>query len=254
MSNADEDAADDDGAEDDRGIGPQNGAGAGDPDAALSLTSDAEAADSRWLHAPPPEAIHDLAHACVGFVERAVGVKLDFLPETLPLLDHYLAGARAVLRHRPGGGAAGSGVGPESMELIAQTAGAYLGEVIRRRYASWWRLDSAVSRPAVEGASLDEHRLEFHRLQLVVHPVSLVLEALTVDAGRSASLSGFDLDPEDAEAAMRRLEDLPPVEVEEFVSPSTRLEVLDIVVDAVRVKHAAAGYPALELEPGDYVH
>jgi hypothetical protein len=237
--------------------GPQNGA-ADASQLAQSLAAGVEAAENRWLSAPPPEPIADLAHACIGFVERAVGVKLDFLPETLPLLDHYLAGARNVLRHpraHPGAGPPAPAISyPEGLELIALTAGAYLGEVIRRRYASWWRLGSVISGPSGDAAAPQEHRLEFHRLQLVVYPVSLVIEALTIDAGRSASLAGFDLDPEDAEAATRRLEDLPPVDVEEFVSPSTRLEVLDIVVDAVRTQHAAAGHPALELEPGDYVH
>lgn len=194
----------------------------------------------RLLTAPPPDAIAELADACIRFVERAVGVKLDFTPETLPLLDHYLAGARDVLRGRT------KGAPIESMELVGQAAGAYFGEVIRRRYASWWRLGAS---------SGDEHQLEFHRLHLVIHPVVLVNDALTLDTQRPASdLSGFDLDPEDVEPAALRLAELPPVDHEEFVRPSTRLEVLDIVVDAARTDHAAGGADPLELEPNDYVH
>jgi hypothetical protein len=43
------------------------------------------------------------------------------------------------------------------------------------------------------------------------------------------------------------------VTLEEYVSPSTRLEVLDIVVDAVRAFHMAEGLPVQELEPDDYL-
>ncbi|NUP08660.1 MAG: hypothetical protein HOW73_21640 [Polyangiaceae bacterium] len=210
---------------------------AGIQDAAVE---DQEPLEARFLRAPPPDSIADLAHACVRFVERAVGVKLDFTPETLPLLDHYLAGARDVF-------AAGDKTKTgESFDLVAQAAGAYFGEVVRRRYASWWRLGAG---------SGDEHRLEFHRLHLVIHPVLLVSEALLLDRDKTASdFAGFDLDASDVEAAARRLSELPPVDIEEFVRPTTRLEALDIIVDAVRADHAIDGADPLALEPNDYVH
>src|SRR5687768_13502479 len=47
--------------------------------------------------APPPAVIAELSAACVRFVQAAVGVSLDFRPETLPLLDHYLASRRSEL-------------------------------------------------------------------------------------------------------------------------------------------------------------
>lgn len=205
----------------------------------ISGSESTEAREAELLAAPPPDSITDLAHACVRFVERAVGVKLDFTVETLPLLDHYLAGARSVLEQRE---AIARG---EPLELVAQAAGAYLGEVIRRRHASWWRL----------GAGGDDHRLELHRVHLVIHPVVLVNEALSPDLDRTAQdLAGFDLDDADLEAAARRLAELPDVDLEEFVRPSTRLEVLDIIVDAVRADHASDGADPLALEPRDYVH
>jgi hypothetical protein len=191
------------------------------------------------LAAPPPAAVLDLAEACIRFVERAVGVKLDFTVETLPLLDHYVAGARDVLSGR-----ATAEPGAEPLDLVAQAAGAYLGEVMRRRYPSWWRVGS-------EGV---DHRLEFHRLYLVVQPIALIHEALALDAEKGVhELGGLDMDEEDKEAAMARLGELPEVPFEEFVAPSTRVEVLDIVIDAVRVLHTQAGRP-LALEPSDYVH
>jgi hypothetical protein len=212
-----------------------NGASSGDmPE--ISALDEKELA---LLAAPPPAAVLDLAEACVRFVERAVGVKLDFTVETLPLLDHYVAGARDVLSGR-----ATPDPGAENVDLVAQAAGAYLGEVIRRRYPCWWR---------VGGEGVD-HRLEFYRLYLVVQPITLIHEALVLDAEKGVQeLGGLDMDEEDKEAATLRLAELPEVPFEEFVAPSTRVEVLDIVIDAVRVLHAQAGRP-LSLEPSDYVH
>lgn len=200
------------------------------------------AAEAALLAASPPAAIAELAEACVRYVERAIGVTLDYTLETLPLLDHYLEGARDTLRDKKKGK---TDTESPTLSILAQTAGAYFGEVIRRRHASWWRLD----------AEPEEHRLEFHHVFLVVKPVTLMLDALTLDpTGKApAGLSGFDLDEEDRGAAAVRLAELPPVPLEEYVSPSTRLEVLDIVVDAVRAYHMSQGIPVQELEPGDYL-
>src|SRR5262249_12854897 len=73
---------------------------------------------------PPPGAIHDLAERAVEFVRRALGIVLDYTPETLPLLDHYL---RAVPRAQG-----------ETVALIAAAAGAYFGEVARRALDGEW--------------------------------------------------------------------------------------------------------------------
>src|SRR5512135_3250899 len=73
---------------------------------------------------PPPGAIHDLAERAVEFVRNAVGIVLDYTPETLPLLDHYLAG---VPRDQP-----------ETVALIAAAAGGYFGEVVRRALGGAW--------------------------------------------------------------------------------------------------------------------
>lgn len=195
--------------------------------------------EAQLLAAPPPAPIEDLAHACVRFVERAVGVKLDFTADTLPLLDHYLLGARRVTDQ------AEEAAQQEAQELVAQAAGAYFGEVVRRRYASWWRL----------GASADDHRLELHRVELVLYPVAMMKDALELaDEPDALALTGFELDEADRDAAMRRLDEFPDVSAEDFVRPSTRLEVLDVVVDAARTRQSAGGAPPLELEREDYVH
>src|SRR5688572_23563251 len=40
--------------------------------------------------APPPEPIRELCDACIAYVTRALAVELDYTPDTLPILDHYL--------------------------------------------------------------------------------------------------------------------------------------------------------------------
>jgi hypothetical protein len=188
------------------------------------------------LAAPPPEPIAELAAACVRFVHGALGVELDFTAETLPLLDHYLEVARAALRDKPDTRQA-------TVDLVVPAASAYLGEVMRRRHPSWWRI----------GVAPSEHRLEFHHVWLTVHPAVLVEGALSADEEESLlGLAGFDLDADDLEAATARLSELPPVRFEEYVAPSTRVEVLDVLIDAVSAHHLASGRPQHELEPADY--
>src|SRR5687768_14075470 len=73
---------------------------------------------------PPPGAVHDLAERAVDYVRRSLGLVLDYSPETLPLLDHYLA---AVPDDKI-----------EAVALCAATAGAYFGEVARRTLGGEW--------------------------------------------------------------------------------------------------------------------
>jgi hypothetical protein len=182
-------------------------------------------------------AITDLAQACVAFVERALGVKLDYTPETLPLLDHYLDMTRQTARDKP-----------EAVEVVVGASAAYLGEVIRRRYTSWWRLEADAA-PA---------RIEFRDLFLSFSPADMIRDAILATSeaasglGLTLDLASFELDDTDREAVLARLAELPAVSVEEYYAPSTRVEVLDIIIDAVRSHRLAAGDPELTLEPDDY--
>lgn len=180
-----------------------------------------------------PTAIVDLCAACVKFVERAVGVRLDYTPETLPVLDHYLAEARAAAVARP-----------ETGPLLAQAAGAYLGEVVRRRHAAWWR---------TEGDDPTFWRVELESVYLAFCPVLLIQDALSLPDAEGEGESRLELTEEDREAVAARLAELPQVEVEEYFAPSTRLEVIDIAVEAIRARKMAAGEHAdAALGPSDY--
>lgn len=73
---------------------------------------------------PVPARVREYADQAVAYVRRAVGVALEYDSDTLPLLDHYL---RQVM-----------GTQPETLQLVIATAGAYFGEVVRRRLGGRW--------------------------------------------------------------------------------------------------------------------
>ena len=180
--------------------------------------------------APAPPAIQELADACVRFVERAVGVKLDYTAETLPLLDHYLASARGAALERP-----------ETIAVIVQTAGAYFGEVIRRRHASFWR---------TENVDPSDYRIELEQVYLAVTPAELARQALL--GGELEEDAMLELEDDDREAVAARLAELPEVTEQEFYAPSTRLEVLDIAVEAIQARRLADDEPERHFGPEDY--
>lgn len=175
--------------------------------------------------APPPDQVRDLAEGCVRFVQRALGVKLDYEPETLPILDHYVEQARQAAGGRP-----------EAAVVVAHAAGAYLGEVVRRRHISWWR---------VEGDDPAAWRIELEPVFLSFSPVQLIADALYRGTGETEDEADFgeqlEIDDADREAVKARLAELPEVSEEEFFAPSTRLEVLDIAVEAIRSRRMADG-------------
>jgi hypothetical protein len=187
--------------------------------------------------APPPERIRELAEACVRFVERAVGVKLDYEADTLSLLDHYLEEGRKAARAKP-----------ETAALVAHAAGAYFGEVVRRRHASWWR---------TEGDDPAFYRIELEAAYLSFSPVQLMADALLrseEEGSEEEDVSErLELEDEDRDDVAQRLAELPPVSEKDFYAPSTRLEVIDIAVEAIRARRMGAGDQADDaLRPEDY--
>ncbi|HEY4119029.1 MAG TPA: hypothetical protein VGM56_14285 [Byssovorax sp.] len=182
--------------------------------------------------APPPAQIKDLADACVKFVERAAKVTLDYEPETLGVLDHWLRETRT------------EAVGKrEVAAFAAQAAGAYFGELVRRRYPSWWRADS--DDPAL-------WRIEFEEVYLAFHPVLLMADAIGL-TGEHGGDEGLELEEDDREAVAARLAELPAASLSEFYAPTTRLEVIEVALEAIRSRRIAADIPVADaLTPADY--
>lgn len=224
----------------------------------------------------PPTAIADLAASCVSYVKHGVGFTLDYEPETLPVLDHYVVLARKAANERT-----------ETAPLVAQAIGAYLGEVVRRKYGGFWRTEDDPR----------SFRVELEPVYLVLRPIELAARALELPVEpRAADVTTkrrddddddddtdddvaktdeeipnenhalieqdpeddlraalFEVDEDDREAIAERLAALPPVPTAQYHSPSTHFEVIELIVETIRARRIAGGMePDAHLEPDDY--
>lgn len=179
-----------------------------------------------------PQPIVELCQSLTDFVERAIGLRPDFTPDTLPLVDHYLLSAREATAGRP-----------EVLDLTAQALGAYFGEVVRRRLLGFWRVPSP----------------NFHDWQLcgvasfvAFNPIGIGYEVLTLGTDHAGPSSSVRLAQDDARGVADRLALLPEVSEEEYFSLSARYDMLEIVFDAVRAFAESRGYGETHYGPEDY--
>jgi len=200
---------------------------------------DEEQLDTSWFeeHAPTvdtptPDEIVELVVACVNFVRDALGIELDFTPETLPILDHYLLIARESLADRI-----------ELRELVWRCAGAYFGELVRRRYNGFWSLPNP-----------DVHtwRLNQRRVLLSFNPVGVVAEAMAGSDKSDGPTGAMRLARADQDEVARRLAEVPPLPEDQFYLLSTRLEVIDTVVEHLRIRLDQNDQADIEFDPDDY--
>jgi len=77
------------------------------------------------LESVPPR-VREYADQAVSYVQRALGIALEYDSNTLPVLDHYL---RTVPDDQPA-----------ALQLVVATSGAYFGEVVRQRLGGRWEL------------------------------------------------------------------------------------------------------------------
>ncbi|HSR96683.1 MAG TPA: hypothetical protein VLM79_06500 [Kofleriaceae bacterium] len=75
---------------------------------------------------PVPPRVREYADQVVAYVQRALGIRLEYDSNTLPVLDHYL---RTVPEDQPA-----------ALQLVVATSGAYFGEVVRRHLGGRWEL------------------------------------------------------------------------------------------------------------------
>jgi hypothetical protein len=181
---------------------------------------------------PPPAEIAELAEACRQYVLGATKVLLDYTPETLPLVDHYIGEAREATRERP-----------ELVELLTRSAGAYFGEVVRRLGPSFWLLPS-----------VDSHDwlLCFENVFLAVNPVAVIWDVLEESSEHGGPSSEPRLERDQREAVEQRLAQLPPVSEDEYWMLATRHEVLEMIVDQLRLEMQRAGTEDVRFDAADY--
>jgi hypothetical protein len=158
---------------------------------------------------PPPGSVHELAERTVDFVRRALSLTLDYTAETLPLLDHYLSS----VPHDQ----------PDTVRLVAATAGAYFGEVARRTLGGSWEDRE------------DQSPIDW-KLRLT-GDVTFTPGGMAALAILQAESEGVDGETDVPGEARGRVEDAlnarGRVGEDEFYSLSGRLEVLMLVVDTV---------------------
>lgn len=179
---------------------------------------------------PPPPQVAELAAACVRFVASRYGVMLDFSPDTLSLVDQYVADARTEIAAKP-----------QALEVVQAAAGAYLGEVMRRAFGGMWFSDG----------DHDGWRLDMERVYLTFNPIGMAREAIMLEAaeGWHAHLEMDDAEKPEVE---RRLSALPEVADTEFYAPTSRFEVVEIAIDALRAQMIDAGHGDVTFDAEDY--
>lgn len=156
-----------------------------------------------------PADVEDLALGAFRMVKEKLGFELDFTPETLPVLDHYLEQLRAE----------GDGTPDEqTLAVVAPCAGAYFGEVVRRSLAGFrWH---------APGDEYRRWRLEAEPVFLCFNPVGAALEALLRErvGDWNAHLTVL---PDQQPALNRSLEATGPVQEDDFYRLAVRHEVLE---------------------------
>jgi hypothetical protein len=161
----------------------------------------------------PPGKVQEYADQAIAYVRRALGVTLELDSDTLPVLDHYLRGV-------PQDQTAAT-------ELIVVTAGAYFGEVVRRRLGGRWEL------------------AEDPRRWRVVLPagISFAPAGMAASAIVQADLADLDTEieapPRMREHLQQALERMGQVSADDYYSLCGRLDTLEHVHE-VLVSVAAA--------------
>ena len=179
---------------------------------------------------PAPEVVQELSASCARFVLAKYGVPLDGTSDTLSILDQYVRDARADLL-----------IQPASLPLVEATIGAYFGEVLRRSFDATW----------FASGDHDAWRLDFAEVYLTFNPIGMMREALTLGEadGWHAHL---EMDDAEKEGVLARLARLPEVSDDEYYAPSTRFDVVELAVEALRARAHADGLQGVRFTAEDY--
>lgn len=181
-----------------------------------------------------PTEVVELATACVRAVHRALGVELDFDPDSIPLLDHYLT----LLPDRPR-----VPTREPVRGLVAAMTGAYFGEVVRRLFPARWVLEA--------GAEPVDWRLEFRYCFLAFFPVAVSWEVLLRRDVLDGAAAFFLEEPTRGQVA-ERLDRLPRVAVDDYYTFAQRLETLVLTVGWLAERVQQSGKPPTLVAPRRY--
>jgi hypothetical protein len=180
-----------------------------------------------------PDVIQELAVSCVQFVQAAVGMELDFTHETLPILDHYARIARQQVAARP-----------EAAPLLAQTMGAYFGQVVAAELTGFWRVVDA-----------DSHQwlLCLQPVFLALNPVGVGYDVLFAGSDHPGPSSELRLARQDRELVELRIAALPETSEEDYFTFSTRFDVTQIAAEVLHGQMHEGGLEDVSFEVQDYL-
>lgn len=151
-----------------------------------------------------PARVSEYADQAVAYVRRALGLTLEYDSDTLPLLDHYLRTLAEIGSEQPA-----------TVQLVVATAGAYFGEVVRRRLGGRWEIGGE----DVEWRVVLPTGLNFA-------PAGIVAAAIAM-ADLDDLDSEFDAPPRMRPYVQRALERMGEVSVEDYYSLCGRLDTLE---------------------------
>lgn len=179
-----------------------------------------------------PDIVLELAASAFRMVKQTLKIDLDFTPETLPLLDHHLRSARAEAKNSA-----------ELRELVATSAGGYLGEVVRRHLpGARWHVDPA---------DFGRWRIELDHVFLYFNPIAIAFEVLAGGdtEGWSGHLEVLAQDRGLLEQALSRMGD---VAEDDYYTLAVRYEVIEQVISALEGAQVARGEAARRFDPEVY--
>jgi hypothetical protein len=160
-----------------------------------------------------PAQIGDWAEVCRTFVKETLGIELDYTPDTLPILDHYVR-----TKAKP--------ATQEVRELLTPPLGAYFGEVVRRS------LGAEGVRWHAPGDTLEAHRLEFEAFFLCFNPLGVAVEVLMADDAEGYG-AHFQLLDEARPLVEEALAVSESVSADDYYTFTMRFETLELVVSVL---------------------
>jgi hypothetical protein len=131
----------------------------------------------------------------------------------------------------------------ELRELVFRAAGAYFGEVLRRRLNGYWLIPSE---------DVHSWRVCGRHVLLAINPVGVIAEAIAESDDSDGPSSTLRLARGDQQDVVNRLAEMPPLPEDEFFLTSTRLEVIDVVVEFLRGRMELNNQADMEFDLDDY--
>ncbi len=168
---------------------------------------------------PPSAEVAELAEGCRRFVRESVGVALDGTQDTLPLLDHYLWEVPADA--------------PEDVKrLVAASAGAYFGEVVRGHLPG--------ARWVAPAGHYEAWRVQFETCFLAFHPAAMAWEALE-GAEVPGWFGNLHVSDEDREALQQAFERVGAVAEEDYYRLAVRFEAIQLAYEVLAARRSEGG-------------